>query len=157
MSNPYTNSAMQSAIQAIMRKFDENGKDFLSFPLDWQKFLTAIIVRKRGVARRGATVFSDDFMDMITPEKHAKISEILSCINELFHVMPSGSGFVDLPNCTKMQYVYPDYVADFDLDSRGLMSREPVNTYRIPRDYVRNLIDSVDEIRTTHAIDLPDI
>ncbi len=141
MSNVFTQGALDTAIWALSRKFEENGKDFFSLPRDWQKFLAAIVVRKRSVTRKGTTIFAKEFAEIITPEKHARISRLLSYINESIVVVRVDSRVAAVEvEGNKMQYIFTDHIIDIDIDSTG---NRTSNTHDLPSFFVRELISTI--------------
>ncbi len=137
----YKGGALSTAINALDRKFDQNGKDFLSLPLNWQQFLSAIVVRKRGVTKKGTTIFAKEFAEIITPEKEARISDLLSYINESIVVVRTDSSVAAVGvEGNKMQYILTDHIIDIDIDSAG---NRKSNTHSLPRTFVYDLIATI--------------
>jgi hypothetical protein len=141
MSDVYANGALSTAIRVLISKFAQNGKDFLSLSKDWQHFLSAIVVRKRGVSKKGITIFAKEFAEIITPEKEARISEIFSYINESIQVCRMDSSIsIHSFKSEKMQYILTDYILDMDIDNKGNRTSE---THALPSSFIYRLVDTI--------------
>ncbi len=135
----FNNRALDIAIRVLTSTYGE--KKFDSLPLAWSQFLAAIVIRKRSVGNKGTTVFANEFAGIITPEKEARISELLSYINESVVVVRTDSSVAAVEvESNKMQYIYSGHVIDIDIDSTGNRTSK---THNLPISFVRELIATI--------------